>query len=199
MTSARKQRKQLARWERRIRQWATETGKALTLDLCQDNDPAIAPYNVGVVLDPGEKAWVQVPARCWLDTPPVPAGASRPPPPPFTEWLVTNTRIVGRYSNGELHGWRWEWIDGLLTDLTPGQEYVHLDSREQDGVIRIDWTGPGVVPLAVAAVYHLYGARALLDHPGLAPIRMAAPSSDFQWEGRAVTAGTLGRSARPAA
>lgn len=29
----------------------------------------------------------------------------------------------------------------------------------------------GIAPLAVTAVYHLHGARALVDHPGLAPLR----------------------------
>jgi hypothetical protein len=191
VTSTRKQRKQQARWDTETRQWATETAKALTLTLYQDTDPAVAPYNVGVVLDPGEKPWVQIPARCSLDRPqPAPPGQASPPEPPVTAWLVTNQRVVGRYSNGDLRGWRWDWAVGCLTDLTPGHEYVHLDCRKENYPPRIDWYGPGVAPLAVAAVYHLHGLQALLDHPGLAALRtgvsgkVARPRAEGASEGQ---------------
>jgi hypothetical protein len=40
-----------------------------------------------------------------------------------------------------------------------------------DGEPTLTWYGPGVAPLAVAAVFLLYGAAAMIDHPGLAPLR----------------------------
>lgn len=170
MTSPRRQRRRLARWERTTRQWATRTAKELAVDLAKDDAPPISPYTLGVVLDPGEKPWAQFTARCSPDQLSAPAAASTLP---LTDWLITSTRIVGRYTDEVLLGWRWEWIVGLVTDLTPGHEYVHLDSRKEGYPPRVTWTGPGVLPLAVAAVYHLYGVQALLNHPGLAPIRAA--------------------------
>lgn len=179
MTSPKRQRKRLARWERGTRRWATSAAKTLAIDLYQDNEPAVTPYTVGVVLDAGEKPWVQITARCSFDRP-TPTTDPGSLLPPLTDWLVTNKRIVGRYADGVLLGWRWEWIVGLLTDLTPGNEYVHLDSRKEGYPPRADWTGPGVLPLAVAAVYHLYGVKALLDHPGLAPIRAVTRPGDTE-------------------
>jgi hypothetical protein len=184
MTSTRKLRKQQARHDAEVRTWATDTAKSLTLTLCQDTDPAVAPYDVGVVLDPGEKPWVQIPARCSLDqSVPAPAGSSGPPLPAITPWLVTNQRLVGRFASGDLRGWRWDWAIGCLVDLTVGREYVHLDIYKDQKTAKIDWYGPGVAPLAVAAIYHLHGLQALLDHPGLAALRK----------------GLAGQAARPAA
>lgn len=180
MTSTRKLRKQQARHDTEVRAWATDTARALTLTLCQNADPAVAPYDIGVVLDPGEKPWVQIPARCSLDRSlPVPAGSDGHPQPAITPWLVTNQRLVGRFASGDLRGWRWNWAIGCLVDLTPGREYVHLDIYKDKTTAKIDWTGPGVAPLAVAAIYHLHGLQALLDHPGLAPLR-TGPLATFR-------------------
>ena len=104
----------------------------------------------------------------------MPTRSGEPPQPPVTPWLVTNERIVGRYGNGDLSGWRWEWVVGCLVDLTPEREYVQLDTHVDQRAVRVSWYGPGVGPLAVAAVYHLHGVRALLNHPGLAPLRTGA-------------------------
>jgi hypothetical protein len=34
------------------------------------------------------------------------------------------------------------------------------------------WSGPAVVPMAVAAVSCLYGPLAMIEHPGLASLRV---------------------------
>ena len=73
--SRRKDAKALARWDDEARQWATATGRDLALDLYYNRETAARPYEVGVVLDPGEKVWAEVPVRFNLDwTPPVKAG-----------------------------------------------------------------------------------------------------------------------------
>ena len=36
------------------------------------------------------------------------------------------------------------------------------------------WTGPAVAPLAVAAVFHLYGPIGVLEHPGLVTLRVGS-------------------------
>jgi hypothetical protein len=176
--NARKERREVARWENMTRAWATETGRALALDLYLDRDLGVHPYNVGVVLAPGEKAWVQIPARCLSDTSvPFPAGPPKkgdpPPAPAVSAWLVTNHRVVGRLATHQLAGWRWQNMVGCRVDLTPGAEHVSIDI---DKTTPISWTGPGVGPLAVAAVYHLHGSQALIDHPGLDALRVPRPT-----------------------
>jgi hypothetical protein len=58
---------------------------------------------------------------------------------------------------------------GARIDLTPGREFVSLDI---DSEPTLTWTGPAVAPLAVAAVFHLYGPLAMIQHPGLAAVRV---------------------------
>lgn len=170
--SKRKDAKALAQWTEETRQWATERGRDLALDLYYDRETATRPYGVGVVLDPGEKAWAEVPVTFNLDwTPPVKPG-EQAQQPAVRPWLVTSARIVGRLADDRLHGYRWEKTVGARVDLTPGREAVILDV---DGESSLRWSGPGVAPMAVAAVFHLHGPLAMIDHPGLAPLRAAAP------------------------
>ena len=176
MNRARKQRREVARWEASTRAWATSRGKDLALELYQQSDVAVTPYSVGLVLEQGEKPWVQVPAYCSLDAL-VPVWCEPPkrgdlhPLPPVGDWLVTNHRIAGRCNRGLLRWWRWGEIVGCRVDLTLGRETVQIDLNGKPPIL---WTGPGVGPLAVAVVYHLYGPAAMLDHPGLAALREAS-------------------------
>jgi hypothetical protein len=165
--SRRKAAKDLARWEDEARQWATATGRDLALDLYYNRETATLPYGVGVVLDAGEKVWAEVPVRFNLDwVPPVKPGEHGPPA--VRSWLVTSDRIVGRLADDRLHGYRWEKAVGARVDLTSGREVVSLDIDCEPTLL---WTGPAVAPMAVAAVFHLYGPLAVIQHPGLAPLR----------------------------
>ncbi|MGO9954398.1 MAG: hypothetical protein ACLP50_00180 [Solirubrobacteraceae bacterium] len=79
-----------------------------------------------------------------------------------------------------LRWWEWDSCVGCQVDLTPGRETVSLDFPRLLGPVH--WRGPGVAPLAVAAVAKLHGSRAAIDHPGLAVLRSRrgacrAPSS----------------------
>lgn len=188
--SIRKQKRELARWETATRQWATDAGRRLAIDLHRGHPVRVRPYTVGLVLweSRNEQLWGQVPARCSEDIPL--AGASCPPgrrdaasQPRITDWLITSHRIAGRLHPDALRWWKWASVVGVQTDLTPGGEYVQLDLPLPSEPVR--WYGPGVAPLAVAAVFQLHGAGALLDHPGLAALRV--PRSD---ESRS-TAGSL--------
>ena len=58
---------------------------------------------------------------------------------------------------------------GARVDLTPGREVVSLDIDSEPTLI---WTGSAVAPMAVAAVFHLYGPLAMIQHPGLAAVRV---------------------------
>ena len=168
MTSKRKDEKTLARWEAEAREWATDTARDLALDLYHSRATESWPYRIGVVLDQGEKVWGEVPVRFNLDwvAAAKPGGQGQPAVRP---WLVTSGRVVGRLADDRLHGWRWEKMVGARVDLAPGREAVAVDIEGQPTLV---WSGPGVAPLAVAAVFHLYGPVAIIEHPGLAPLRV---------------------------
>jgi hypothetical protein len=171
--SKRKDAKALARWDNEARQWATATGRDLALDLYYNRETAALPYGVGVVLDADEKVWAEVPVRFNLDwTPPV--RPDRHAQPAVRFWLITSDRVVGRLADDRLHGYRWEKAVGVRVDLTPGREVVSLDIESERTLI---WTGPAVAPMAVAAVFHLYGPLAMIQHPGLAAARVPIDSS----------------------
>lgn len=165
MTS-RKERKALARWEGDTREWAHETARNLVLSMVSNKPTPTTPYGIGVVLDLGEQVWAECPIRFLQEN--LPAGGLTDSP--VRPWLVTSDRVVGRLGDDRLYGWRWEHIRGCRVDLSASAEIVTLDL---DGGSRLDWTGPGVAPLAVAAVYRLHGRKALVDHPGLNAIRLA--------------------------
>ena len=57
----------------------------------------------------------------------------------------------------------------LRIDLPSGHENVQLDICGASAPVA--WTGPAAAPLEVVAVYHLHVPAALLDHPGLNPLR----------------------------
>lgn len=174
--SIRKQKRELVRWEKATRQWATDAGRRLAIDLHRGHAVPIRPYAVGLVLwkSRNEQVWGQVPARCSEDTPlTVRSGPRRKgdpaPQPRITDWLISSHRIAGRLYPDILRWWEWASIVGVTADLTPGNEYVQLDLPLPAPPVR--WWGPGVAPLAVAAIQRLHGPAALLDHPGLTALR----------------------------
>jgi hypothetical protein len=134
----------------------------------------VTPYQVGVVLDSNERPLIEIPARFLNEGPPA-NGAPGTWRPPIRPWLITNHRIIGRLGDDKLYGWRWQHFTGCRVDLEPGREFVALDAW--DG-IPLSWAGPAVAPLAVAAIFRLYGPAALLDHPGLPRLRSSPDSGD---------------------
>ncbi len=87
------------------------------------------------------------------------------------DWLVTSLRLVGRTQpEGELLSIWWGGSPASGVDL--GVDAVHLDGNNR---WRGQVTGPGVAPIAVAAVAACHGLEALAVHPGLASLRR--PSS----------------------
>lgn len=176
MTSKRKRARDLARWEADIRTWALHAARDLAMALYYDRDTGSRPFRVGVVLDADEGVWVETPLCFSPDVPTTTVHGKRVPtlrPPERRPWLVTNHRVVARLGDDRLHGWRWEHIVGCRVDLTPGRELVALDL---DCQTPLHWSGAGVAPLAVAAVYRLHGPLAIIEHPGLALIRLRTAS-----------------------
>lgn len=136
------------------------------------------PYGLGVVLGPGEVAWAEVRA-CFQYAPPgsaLPApGAGQPAP---SQWLATSCRVVGGLEDGRLYGWQWEQVLGCQVGLGVVGQSMSLDVGSPVGQEKLSWSGSRVAPLAVAAVYALYGMEALLEHPGLGCSRQEAPTDD---------------------
>lgn len=165
----RRERKALTAWEADTRRLATDTARQLALDLYHQRDRGVTPYTVGVVLDPGEVPWAECHTHFAHGSNAAAAAVPGDPTPPVYRWLVTSARVVGRLDHDRLYGWRWEHMLGCRVDLTPGGERVGLDLRDAPGPLI--WSGPGVAPLAVVAIYYLHGATALVQHPGLTELR----------------------------
>jgi hypothetical protein len=150
-----------------------DAARSLALAMYHNRAQPVTPYQVGVVLESYERPLIEIPARLLNEMPPMneaPAAWS----PPVRPWLITDNRLVGRLADDKLYGWRWQHLTGCRVGLQFGLEVVTLDTW--DG-IPLAWAGPAVAPLAVAAIYKLYGPTALLDHPGLAPLR-SSPNSN---------------------
>ena len=167
--------RELRRWEEQCRAWAHDRAREMVIALHTGEHSPIQPYDIGLVLHPGEAIWCQTPMRSSLD--PTPSAPALTPgwQPPVRPWIITSERVFGRLSNDRLAGFPWAKIVGCRVDLTAGAEYVALDVEGQP--FPAVWRGPGCAPLAVAAVYQLYGSQALLDHPGLEAIRRQPTSS----------------------
>ena len=135
----------------------------------RDSQP---PYQLGLVLWQGEVMWAETWARCSLDR--HPSGLGGPGQLPLSCWAVTNKRLVGRLASGFHTGWTWDQVGAYRADLTKGKEWceVVVDGRPTT------FFGPGTAPLAVALVYHSHGGVALLEHPGLAALRVTPDQRD---------------------
>jgi hypothetical protein len=83
------------------------------------------------------------------------------------DWLLTSARIVGRApARVELISIWWAGLSGVQVDLDA--EVVSFDAANG---WRALITGPGVAPIAVAAVAACHGPAALAGHPGFACLR----------------------------
>jgi hypothetical protein len=90
-------------------------------------------------------------------------------------WLLTSARAVGRSAkSGELVSIWWASLEGADVDVR--EELVILDATNG---WRGRLSGPGIAPIAVAAVAACYGPTALLAHPGLACLRQPATAFDL--------------------
>jgi hypothetical protein len=162
-----KQTRALTRWSEEARRWATAAGRAVALDLYYNRESNLRPYVVGVVLDAGENVWAETPLQFNLDWT-YPGTDGQTIGPAVRPWLVTSDRVVGRLADDRLYEYRWEQAVGVRVDLTPDREIVILDTENEPALV---WSGPAVAPLAVAAVFRLYGPIGVIEHPGLATLR----------------------------
>jgi hypothetical protein len=169
VTTKRKIRKQLAR----DRDTAFHDARRLALDLARGQSSIpFDPMRAGVVLQPGETAYRQVPAMYDQLGDHGPFGWTQPV---AVNVLVTDQRAFMRSPDGSLISLWWHGAQGFEANLH--NETLILDYG--DGQPRC-LAGPAVPVIAVAGIAAIYGADSLLRHPAIAPLRVrgdAVPGS----------------------
>jgi hypothetical protein len=168
---------------RRDRQAGVLQARELARAITEDRPDPIAHLAAGVVLQPGEEPWLQIPARLavrtsqaawrahtqrsWLGR-----RARNVTRETITErwqdhgdidWLITSQRIVGRLpASTEMISVWWVGVAGVDIDLK-SERIVLNGVNGWTGVL----SGSTVTPIAVASVAMCHGVESLLVHPAL--------------------------------
>jgi hypothetical protein len=169
VTSKRQIRKQLAR----DRHTAFHDARRLALDLVRGQSSfPFDPMQAGVVLQPGEIAYRQLPAMFnqltgyglfgWTE-------------PVSVTVLLTDQRAFIRWPGGSLISLWWSSVHGFEANLH--NERLILDYG--DGKPKC-LSGPTVAVIAVAGIAAIYGVDAMLRHPAIAPLRVQAGTPRWQ-------------------
>jgi hypothetical protein len=145
----------------RDRTEAYHDARALAIELARgEPSTAFDPMAAGVVLQPGEIVYRQVPLWIRVQQDGRWADAS------YADVLVSDMRLLCRFASGSLVSLWWSGLVGLRVDLAA--EHIVLDFG--DGQL-VNLSGPLVAPVAVVGIASVYGMEAMLTHPGLARIR----------------------------
>lgn len=170
------------RWEAetRVRSW--RDARALAVAIVEGTADGPAPYDIGLVLEPGEHVWYRCPAVyqwrtsvSWTEqrisywgyrASAHEVNAARMVCIGMTDWLITNHRLATRQADGQVISIYWTALTGVTVD--PVAERVILDGT--DG-FHGELTGPAIAPIAVATIAACHGLQALVDYPSLAPLR----------------------------
>ena len=145
----------------RDRAEAHRDARALAIELAR-GVPATRfdPMTAGVVLRPGETVYRQVPL--WIRV----LQDGRWAEASFADVIVTDQRLLCRFATGRLSSLWWSGVVGLNVDLAA--EHIVLDYGDGQPV---GLSGEQVGPVSVAAIASIYGAKALVTHSALAPLR----------------------------
>ena len=119
-------------------------------------DPMVA----GVVMQPGETTYRQVPIWIRVQQDGRWAEAS------LADVVVTDLRLLCRFGSGSLISLWWSGIVGLYVDLTAG--HIVLDYGDGQPV---SLSGAQSALLAVIGIFSVYGVEAMLTHPALVRLR----------------------------
>lgn len=172
---------------RRQRHAASLQARQLARAIIEHRPDPTAHLAAGVILQPGEDAWMRSPARLAVRTSQAAWTANtqlswlgrrarnvshetttrRWQGQGEIDWLITTQRIVGRLpATGEMISLWWSGLDGV--DIDPKHDSILLNGIN-------GWTGilvgPTVAPIAVAAIAMCHGLEALLTHPALEKLR----------------------------
>jgi hypothetical protein len=152
---------------------AEADARQLAADL-RNGGPAVAldTRHTGLILEPGEIAYRQIPASFAQYVGHGLTGWTLPTPVTLT---LTNNRIIGRHPAGPVLSLWWQPTRALHIDLNA--ETVVLDYGEH--IIR-RLTGPTTPVLAVLAVAALHGLDDLNHHPALTTLALTPPESPRQ-------------------
>jgi hypothetical protein len=140
---------------------AYHDARALAIELARGvPSTRFDPMTAGVVLQPGETVYRQLPIwireqeyRRWAEA-------------SHADAVITDARLLCRFANGHLSSLWWNGIVGLNVDLAA--ERIVLDFGDGQPV---NLSGPRVVVFAVAAIASIYGAQAMVTHPALTVLR----------------------------
>lgn len=148
----------------RDRTRAYHDARALAIELARGEPLArFAPMTAGVVLQQGETIYRRVPIWIRVQTEGRWADAS------FADVLVTDRRLLCRFSTGQLVSLWWRGVLGLCVDLAA--EHVVLDYGDGQPV---NLSGVSVPAVAMVGIASAYGVEAMLTHPALGPLRTRA-------------------------
>jgi len=150
--------------EQRLARDRTEAqydARALAIELARGvPSTRFDPMTAGVVLQPGETVYRQLPVWIRVQENGRWAQASS------ADVLLTDLRLLCRFATGGLSSLWWGGVVGLRVDLAA--EHLVLDFGDGQPV---SVSGTQVAPVSVAAIASIYGAQALVGHPALAPLR----------------------------
>jgi hypothetical protein len=145
----------------RDRTEAYHDARALAIELARGVPSArFDPMNAGVVRQPGETVYRQVPLWIRVQQDGRWAEAS------YADVLVTDRRLLCRFATGGISLLWWNGVVAMDIDLTMEHFVIDYGDGQPIGL-----SGPWVVPAAVAGVAAIYGAQALVDHPALTLLR----------------------------
>jgi hypothetical protein len=151
----------------RARTEAYDDARALAIELARGAPSArFDAMNAGVVLEPGESVYRRVSLRIRVQEKGRWADAS------CAVILVTDNRLLCRFSTGRLSSLWWRGVIGLHVDLA--SEDIVLDFGDAQPVAL---SGAQVAPVSVAAIASIYGAEAMVGHPALATLRNGIAAS----------------------
>ena len=145
----------------RDRTEAYHDARALALELARGVPSAwFDPMTAGVVLQPGETVYRQLPI--WIRV----REEGRWADASSADVLVTDLRLICRFASGRLTSLWWSGVVGLSVDLSA--EHIVLDFGDNQPV---SLSGAQVAPVSVATIASIYGAQAMLTHPALSSLR----------------------------
>jgi hypothetical protein len=145
----------------RDRTEAHHDARALAIEFARGEPAArFDPMTAGVVLQPAETAYRQVPL--WIHV----QEGGRWADASLADVFVTDLRLLCRFSTGWLASLWWSGVVGLSVDLAA--EHVVLDFGDGQPVSLSGVQAPSVAVVGIASVY---GTEAMLTHPGMVSLR----------------------------
>jgi hypothetical protein len=157
--------------EQRLARQRTEAfhdARALAIVIARGEPSArFDPMKEGVVLQPGETVYRQLPIWIRVQENGRWAEAS------YADVIVTDQRLLCRFATGRLSSLWWCGVVGLNVDIAT--ERIVLDFGDGQQVCL---SGHPVASVAVAGIAAVYGMEAVLTHPALSPLRRRASARE---------------------